>query len=268
MLVWIFTIAAVPAHRNNAASPTASHWRVGIALCKTTRFGGTSNDRSGIELAQMQDLPPAQLVEMLERLGLATAVQVARIGPRVRRLAGDLPQFESIWVDALAQARVLTPFQAEEINAGRAPSLRVGPYCSANACRSRTTSQPIAHGQVDSQETVRLAVVENCGAADRRNPSTIGVACTVRETHRRPGESVPVRFTPPTNRPANSSRPSLTPASRATAFLPPRLGSTDERRRLDDSSRTDFRRGWCWRSPALCWPAWSSWRRLASATRT
>ena len=40
--------------------------------------------------------------------------QVTQMGRRVRRLARDLPQFESVWVDALAQARILTPFQAAE----------------------------------------------------------------------------------------------------------------------------------------------------------
>lgn len=50
------------------------------------------------------------------------------MGRRVRRLARDLPRFESVWVDALSQARILTPFQAAELNAGRGPSLRVGTY--------------------------------------------------------------------------------------------------------------------------------------------
>ena len=42
-----------------------------------------------------------------------------------------LPDFESAWVDALAQARVITPFQAAEINAGRGEALAVGPYVIA-----------------------------------------------------------------------------------------------------------------------------------------
>ena len=98
-------------------------------MCKTTRFGGTSKILPmAIEMGPHARTASGKLVEMLERLGLATAAQVARMGRRVRRLAGDLPQFESVWVDALAQARVLTPFQAAEINAGRETSLRVGPY--------------------------------------------------------------------------------------------------------------------------------------------
>jgi len=76
----------------------------------------------------MRESPPPQLIALLERLNLATEAQVRRMGRRVTRLAGELPRFESVWVDALAQARILTPFQAAEINAGRGPSLHVGPY--------------------------------------------------------------------------------------------------------------------------------------------
>ncbi len=43
-------------------------------------------------------------------------------------MARDLPLFDSVWIDALAQARLLTPFQAREINAGRGEQLLVGPY--------------------------------------------------------------------------------------------------------------------------------------------
>ena len=72
--------------------------------------------------------PPAELVNLLERLGLASAAEVAAVERRVRKLANDLPLFPSIWVDALAQTRKLTPFQAAEINAGRGERLAVGPY--------------------------------------------------------------------------------------------------------------------------------------------
>jgi serine/threonine protein kinase len=76
----------------------------------------------------MRGEPSTNLVSLLARLQLATAADLARVASRVRRLSGDLPDFESVWVDALAQARVLTPFQAAEINAGRAGALRKGPY--------------------------------------------------------------------------------------------------------------------------------------------
>ncbi|HWA97503.1 MAG TPA: protein kinase, partial [Pirellulales bacterium] len=79
----------------------------------------------------MRDAPPPALVELVGRLGLASPAQVLAVQGRVRRLARGLPRFEQVWVDALAQARVLTPFQAGEINAGRADTLSVGPYVLA-----------------------------------------------------------------------------------------------------------------------------------------
>ena len=59
---------------------------------------------------------------------MAAPGEVAAVAGRVRRLARDLPSFESVWIDALAQARLLTPLQAAELRAGRGRSLRVGPY--------------------------------------------------------------------------------------------------------------------------------------------
>jgi len=79
----------------------------------------------------MAPRPPEHLIELLQRTGLATAAQVHRQARRVARLARGLPSFDWVWLDALVQARVLTPFQAAEIGAGRGERLRVGPYvCS------------------------------------------------------------------------------------------------------------------------------------------
>ena len=111
----------------------------------------------------MPEPPPAQLVALLERLGLATAEQVSRMGRRVKRLARDLPGFESVWVDALMQARILTPFQAAEINAGRAESLRLGPYVIEQRLPHPYYVACYRARNADSQESVRLAVIEDPG---------------------------------------------------------------------------------------------------------
>jgi serine/threonine-protein kinase len=76
----------------------------------------------------MHESPPRKLVELLERLGLAREAEVRQVSRRVHRLARELPLFESVWVDALAQARVITGYQAQQLNAGRGESLGVGPY--------------------------------------------------------------------------------------------------------------------------------------------
>ena len=111
----------------------------------------------------MPEQPPVELVAMLERLGLATAVQIARMGRRVRRLARDLPRFESVWVDALLQARILTPFQAAEINDGRGESLRIGPYVLYERLPHPYYVACYRARNVDSQEPARLAVVDDAG---------------------------------------------------------------------------------------------------------
>ncbi len=76
----------------------------------------------------MREDPPAELVELLARLQLADAAAIRAAHSRARQLAGSMPLLASVWVDALAQARAITPFQAAEINAGRGEQLAVGPY--------------------------------------------------------------------------------------------------------------------------------------------
>ena len=154
----------------------------------------------------MPEQPPAQLVAMLERLGLANAGQVARMGRRVKRLARDLPRFESVWVDALCQARILTPFQAAEINAGR------GAAAAAGAVRApRAAAAPVLRRLLSRTER-RFARESNAGGGGRRRPASrgnlpsIGSARRVRETHREVSE---------TTAPANCSR-----GDAVAAFLP------------------------------------------------
>lgn len=76
----------------------------------------------------MREPPPRKLVDLLQRLHLASEAQWQHAASRVQHLARELPVFESVWIDALAQARVLTPYQAQEINAGRGEMLRAGNY--------------------------------------------------------------------------------------------------------------------------------------------
>lgn len=119
----------------------------------------------------MREEPPKPLVELLDRLHLATAEQVRAVSGRVRRLAQDLPLFESVWVDALAQARVLTPFQAAEINAGRGDAIRVGPYVISQPVASPAYAACYVAREAASGRWVRLAV----GSADARAEALAGL---------------------------------------------------------------------------------------------
>ncbi|HUG92119.1 MAG TPA: serine/threonine-protein kinase [Planctomycetaceae bacterium] len=68
-----------------------------------------------------------RLRQALLELRLCRPGDLRRCRRRVRRLAHDLPAFDSVWIDALLQARRLTPFQARTLESGRAADLAVGP---------------------------------------------------------------------------------------------------------------------------------------------
>jgi serine/threonine protein kinase len=104
----------------------------------------------------MRGEPPARLVSLLERLRIASATEIDQVAPRVRRLAGELPDFESVWVDALQQARVLTPLQAAEINAGRGEALVCGPYVIGSRLASPHFAECFAATHLETARRVRL----------------------------------------------------------------------------------------------------------------
>jgi eukaryotic-like serine/threonine-protein kinase len=108
----------------------------------------------------MRTEPPPNLVELLKRTGLATDADLRRAAPRTRRLARGLPLFESVWGDALVQARALTSFQAGEIEAGRGERLRVGPYLLREPLAWPDYVASYRARRADNGAAVRLAVIE------------------------------------------------------------------------------------------------------------
>ena len=67
------------------------------------------------------------LSDWLFKLRLCTPADLRRCRGRVRRLARDVPTFDSVWIDALVHARKLTAFQAKLLESGRPERLAVGP---------------------------------------------------------------------------------------------------------------------------------------------
>lgn len=74
------------------------------------------------------DPPSTQLIERLHDLRLCRPGDLRRCRPLVRRLARDLPTFDSVWIDALVQTRRLTPFQARILDSPEPDRLAVGPF--------------------------------------------------------------------------------------------------------------------------------------------
>jgi hypothetical protein len=75
---------------------------------------------AGKEACGVMEPPSKQLRETLLRLKICSVRDFRRAKRRVRRLARDLPAFDFVWIDALLQARRLTPFQARLLESGRA----------------------------------------------------------------------------------------------------------------------------------------------------
>lgn len=67
------------------------------------------------------------LRRLLLELKLCSASDLRRCRRSVRRLARDLPTFDSVWLDALVQARCLTPYQAKILVSDRPMRIRIGP---------------------------------------------------------------------------------------------------------------------------------------------
>jgi hypothetical protein len=87
--------------------------------------------------------PPSDLLtQRLREELLCTPSDLRRARRRVRRLARDLPAFDSVWIDALIQDGRITPYQARLLESDAAASLRIGPYILLDelgrGARSRT----------------------------------------------------------------------------------------------------------------------------------
>ncbi len=72
--------------------------------------------------------PSERLIHLLTSTGLCTRAELDHCEPFVRQLSHDLPDFDSVWLDALVQQRLLTPWQADCIQADKTDQLVVGRF--------------------------------------------------------------------------------------------------------------------------------------------
>lgn len=75
----------------------------------------------------MVEPPSRRLQQILLGLKLCSPRDLRRCASRVKVLSADLPAFDSVWLDALVQRRVLTSWQAQTIEADLPELLRIGP---------------------------------------------------------------------------------------------------------------------------------------------
>jgi serine/threonine protein kinase len=108
----------------------------------------------------LRDEPSKDLLELIERLQLADAEQVRALSGCVKPFTRDLPVFDSMWVDALVTAKILTPFQARKINAGRGDELLVADFVLAAPLSSPPYAKVFRAKPRGTDRTVRLLVAE------------------------------------------------------------------------------------------------------------
>ena len=82
--------------------------------------------------------PPPELAARLAALSPSLPGRAARWGATVRRLSGDLPVGDLLWLDRLHAAGDLTEYQLAALAAGRDKSLRIGPFSATGAPGFRT----------------------------------------------------------------------------------------------------------------------------------
>ena len=108
----------------------------------------------------MLEPPSAPLVKLLRELRLCTPGDLRRCRSLVRRLAVDLPAFDSVWIDGLVQLHKLTPFQAQLLESHQPEQIQVGPCVLVDRLSlSVSRSTYLARG-IDNREQRALKRVD------------------------------------------------------------------------------------------------------------
>lgn len=110
--------------------------------------------------------PSDQLLSLLRAEGLAARCDLDRCTPLVRSLAAELPDFDSVWLDAMVQLRLLTPWQASQLQLNPPGSLSVGHYLLLQPLGTHT------HLAVHRKNNQRFALSRLC---DRGDAAAVGL---------------------------------------------------------------------------------------------
>lgn len=72
--------------------------------------------------------PSDRLVRLLTTQRLCTQAEIDSCEPFVRQLCRDLPDFDSVWLDALVQRRLITAWQADQLQSDNPETILAGRY--------------------------------------------------------------------------------------------------------------------------------------------
>ena len=108
----------------------------------------------------MIEPPSKQLVETLLNLRLCGPGDIRRCRQHVRRLARDLPAFDSVWIDALLKDRRLTLFQAQLLESAHPEDLRVGPCVLVERLGHGPSATTYLARQRESREQCVLKLID------------------------------------------------------------------------------------------------------------
>ncbi len=106
--------------------------------------------------AAVLEPPSPHLESLLSEFQICSARDLRGCRHRVKRLARDLPAFDSVWIDALVQAGKLTTFQARIIESGRSQQLRVGPCLLVDQLGAGEVGETFLARRLDGTESCVL----------------------------------------------------------------------------------------------------------------
>jgi hypothetical protein len=124
--------------------------------------------------------PSDQLIQLLTDQKLCTQAELDHCEPHVRRLCQDLPDFDSVWLDALVQQRFLTAWQADQLQTDEAHTVVIGRFQRQRALGRATwlaTDEKRVH-----QYVLREAPGGNAVDADQQIEELFAVGDRLRNT--------------------------------------------------------------------------------------
>lgn len=131
----------------------------GMRRLSRRRISWTIRVTAGRIACLVLEPPSAPLLALLRELRLCTPTDLRRCRGRVRRMATDLPAFDSVWIDALVQLRRLTPFQAQVLESPHPGRLRVGPCVLVERLDSNFSGTTYLARSITTRQARTLKVV-------------------------------------------------------------------------------------------------------------